>query len=64
MSDGSQNPPATSRIQIGVKVQIIGEPGLYRVALIDTERHTVDLLPVGPGRAQFGVHVSTVRVLG
>lgn len=57
---------ASSRVlipEIGTRVTIAGEPGVYLVSAVDRHRYTVNVIPANGGPPQFGIHISAVSLL-
>lgn len=65
MSLGSlQSAPSRVLIpEIGTRITIAGEPGVYLVCAVDRRRYTVNVLPVSGGAPHFGIHISAVSLL-
>lgn len=49
-------------LQVGTKVEIIGEPGVFLISHIDRRRHVVNLVPLQGGEPQAGIHLSAIRI--
>jgi hypothetical protein len=57
-----EQPASSNGPQVGMKVQIIGERGIFLVTLVDQRRHTVDLIPLNGGQTVRGIHISALAI--
>lgn len=54
--------PSFRTIEVGARVELIGELGTYLVVRIDRRRHCADLMLMGSNaRMEFGIHFSAIR---